>query len=848
MLKQIYRIIILLAVFIAALSYFSGDIKEVVFDIDNTTDMEEVTFPLVTIKTGDNVINQLHGYSSNLDANKIRESIIPLDLEQSFEVQIDQKDYSIKKLNYEVREFVGNALIETDSVSVFEEDGNLKTAKIKLQAKLEVNKEYAVKIILITSTSEKMYFYQRIKIYEDFRLKDKLDFIVEFHKAILDKNTAQDMIKYLEPSKDADNSSLAYVNINSSFELVSWGNLQPVILTEIIPAVKEIYADTASVELTYIAQAAVGEQTETYRVTEFYRVRYSPDRMFLLNYERHMESVFDINLASVSQSELKLGITEDYEVPYVAGEDKTKIAFVRNRELWFYDLSGNEITKVFSFRQENTDYIRDIYDQHDIRIVNMDAEGNIDFMVYGYMNRGQYEGRVAILLYRYIRAENRIEEQVYVPIDEPYQTLKENMGELSYINSQEIFYFQVYNNIYSYNMITRKLSETAKNVGRNQVMVFGDLSHVVWQENADPKLSESIKIMDMESGSVSTITAEQGYNIRLLDMIDSNIIYGFVKVGDIASMIDGSIIVPLSTIEIAGLDKTFLKGYHKEGFYISGIEVKDNIIELRRVRKTSDEDRNRYTQAEADHIINKEQVREEVIQVTARVTDQALTEYYMALPETFVMDEVPEVLTTVSTIIEQDPTIRLPEAGQNVLLFYPYVTGGIEAAYENAADAIIVARDKAGVVWNNENRIVWERGVRTSKNTISAIENMSIGSAGDSVVNCLKLVLSYQGTDVPVSRLDLTGSSAYDILKEYSMYPPVRLTGITLDDALYYVSKNRPVIAMTGQGNAVVIYGYDTFNIMVMNPATGKKERMGIQDSTALFESAGNVFLSYLGN
>ena len=37
--------------------------------------------------------------------------------------------------------------------------------------------------------------------------------------------------------------------------------------------------------------------------------------------------------------------------------------------------------------QDESDYIRDVYDQHNIKIVNIDENGNIDFMVYGYMNR-----------------------------------------------------------------------------------------------------------------------------------------------------------------------------------------------------------------------------------------------------------------------------------------------------------------------------------------------------------------------------------------------------------------------------------------------------------------------------
>ena len=141
--------------------------------------------------------------------------------------------------------------------------------------------------------------------------------------------------------------------------------------------------------------------------------------MYLLNYDRHMEALFDIRNASVAKNELKLGISDDYEVPYVASADQKKLAFVRNKELWFYNLEDNDIVKVFSFVQEESDYLRDRYDQHDIRILNMDAEGNMDFIVYGYMNRGQYEGRVALVLYQYIRAENRIEELVYILLMNP---------------------------------------------------------------------------------------------------------------------------------------------------------------------------------------------------------------------------------------------------------------------------------------------------------------------------------------------------------------------------------------------------------------------------------------------
>jgi hypothetical protein len=846
--KIIYRIIILIGIFLAALSYFSRDIKEVVFDLDNTTVMEDTTFPLVTMKTGENQINLLHGYSSNLAANVLRETVTPLDTSQTFEICINQKEYNIKKLNYEIREFVDNILIESDSVSVFDNVDDEKRAKIKIKKVLETEKEYALKITLITSKSEKMYFYQRIKLYQDSHLKEKIDFVMDFHNAIMNKKTAEDIIKYLEPSANANNTSLSYVNINSSFEIVSWGNLKPKLLTKVIPSVKEIYSDTASIELSYMIESEVAGNIEQYQVTEFYRVRYGTDRMYLLNYERWMESIFDIKLASIAKNELKLGITTNNEVPYVTAEDKTKLAFVRSRELWFYNLEGNGITKVFSFRQENTDYIRDYYDQHDIRILDMDAEGNLDFMVYGYMNRGQYEGKVAIVLYRFIRAENRIEELLYIPVDEPYQTLKENLSELSYINSKDVFYFQLYNSIYSYDFTTRVITEIATGIGKQHLVVLKDLKYAAWQENADPKLAKNICIINLETGVIDKINAKTGYNIRLMDMIDSNIIYGFVDQGDIASMIDGSILAPLSIVEIASVDKKILKSYQKEGYYISGLEVKDNIVELRRVQRVTSNGRIAYSLASPDYIMNQVKAEAELINITTRVSEEALTEYYLTIPGGYVMKELPKETKAVSTVITEDPTVRLQQSDTNQIYYYPYITGGIEGAYDNAAEAIEVAKSGIGVVVNSKKQLIWERGVKVTSRTIRDFEMMDWSQTSTKTIErCLELMLSYQKVNVTNKDLNLDNSTIYEVLRKRSKYTPIRLTGVTLEDVMYYISNNRPVIGLTGLNKAVLIYGYDAFNIMIIDPSTNKKEKIGFHDGAKMFQDAGNIFISYLG-
>lgn len=849
MLKLIYRVIILLAIFVISLSYFSRGIKEVVFDIDNTTVMEDATLPLVSVKLGDDNINLILGYCSNLDANKIRDSIIPLGNDKVFELLIDEKNYEIKKINYEIREFTGNSLIESDSVSVFDRVGELLCARIKLKSDLKQGKEYAVKITLVTSESKKIYYYQRIKTDDKFYLHDKLSYVMSFHEAIKDKKTAESIIRYLEPTKDAPNSSLAHVDIHSSFDLITWGKLKPVLLTDIIPSVREINRDTASIELKYVIEAEVADRIERYRVTEFYRVRYSPDRMYLLNYERYMESIFDVSLASTSRSELKLGITSDTALPYLTSADNSKVAFVRDGQLWYYDLDANEITRVFSFRQNNTDYIRDMNDQHDIRLINMDAEGNMYFLVYGYMNRGQYEGRTGLLLYHYIRAENRIEEKVYIPVDEPYQIMKESLGELIYVNAKDNFFFQIDNSIYSYSLITKKLDCLASGIGRKQLVFFKDLYCAVWQENNEAARSDNIYILNLESGNIDKIHAPAGYGIVLLGNIESNIIYGFVNREYITSRVDGYVIEPVSSLEIAARDKKVLKSYSAGEYFISGIEVNDNIIELKRVSRVYEDGRVIFRPAEDDSIMSQKKEKSEPVGISFRVTEQALTEYYMTLPSGFEMKRVPKVKSTVNTVIDQDPTLRLPEPEQTELLYYPYTITGVAGAYSEAADAILLAKEGVGVVMDSNRQLIWERGVKalTASAYVSGFDSLEFDAFPDTPVEgAVYIMLKSQGQNIPVNDLIKSQASAYALLKSYSRYNPIRLTGVSLDDALYFVVRGKPVLAMTGANKAVVIYGFDAYNICVADPANGKKSKIGLQTAAKLFEENGNIFISYL--
>lgn len=58
--------------------------------------------------------------------------------------------------------------------------------------------------------------------------------------------------------------------------------------------------------------------------------------------------------------------------------------------------------------------------------------------------------------------------------------------------------------------------------------------------------------------------------------------------------------------------------------------------------------------------------------------------------------------------------------------------------------------------------------------------------------------------------------------------------------------RERPVYARTGDDAALLIIGYDAANIIVYHSDTDQYTKMSTDNASQVFESAGNVFISYV--
>ena len=838
--KHFYKALGLFVLFGLSIFFFSRNIPNISVGTATATSLQDSTFPLVYLQINKFTVNTLHGYSSELDSSKVRESITPLDSTKTFSVKIAENESSIKKLDYEVKDIINDKIISENTLSAFSMEDGYRTAKIKLDTAFDTSTEYGLKIILTTNYSKKIYFYTRIKYYDsDFFLKEKLNFVSDFHDTTFGKDTGLNLEDYLETNGTND-TSLSNVTIYSSKKLVKWNKLNPTIISECVPTIKEINIETAAVEQCYYVTAKTSSGKETYQVKEFYRVRYSGGRIYLLYFQRTLESVFDPSLTSLTQSEFKIGITNKEDLDIVSNEDNTKVAFVRNGCLWYYDMKTNQLNEVFSFIQNSGDYLRDYYDQHDIRILNVDNDGIIDFVVYGYMNCGDYEGRVSILLYNYDPSENQINERIYIPLDTTYQQLKEDFGDFCYVNRKNIFYFSLYDRVYAYNITSKKYDILTKNASSDNFAMLEDAKCFVWSNATKKKPASSITIMNLESEKQITLSAKKNQSIRVLGTIASNVVYGYVRNSDIYVSPDGESISPVYQLMIADSEGQVLKEYHSKNVYITETKLDQDIIRLKRIKKT----KNGIKRISDDSIQHQKNNAVKSFELTDRYMDRTLTEKYLSLPSGFVMNEIPKTTSTKYVMVTENTTLYLSDPAKNASTkYYVYAYGSITGSVEDAGEAILQADEQMGVVMDSNSRIIWERGGKFNSKTLSNMDKTTVSSNVNSIKACIHMLL--QAAQVTTSPATIKGRSAMDMLKNY-LDTPVNLTGCTVDEILYFVSNEKPVIAMKDSTHAVLITAYDTSSVTWYDPGTASTTRMSLTNAETYFGNAGYVFISFI--
>ena len=181
----------------------------------------------------------------------------------------------------------------------------------------------------------------------------------------------------------------------------------------------------------------------------------------------------------------------------------------------------------------------------------------------------------------------------------------------------------------------------------------------------------------------------------------------------------------------------------------------------------------------------------------------------------------PPLVVDTKIIENPDRTLNMELTGEEGNRYYVYARGSLTGIYENVSSAVARAQEENGIVLDADQRYIWESNNTPDRASISAQDLPEAIAQASLDLEALNEALDGQGTVID-------------------------MTGCTLEQILYETGAQRPVITRGENGQVKVILGYDAYNTILYDPATGETAYYGMQDSTNAFQANGNVFLCYL--
>ena len=838
--KGIAKAGVLAIIFIVAVIVFSIATNHVNEDL--TTEMEQASLPVISVYDGTTEMNELYGYTTEMNAAFMRDTITPVEEDRKLPIVIQTYQTAIDTISYEIRSLDGKRLIANADVTSYEQNKGNITAQLEIQNLLQENEEYLL-LIKLQSGDRSIYYYTRIIEAADSYASECIEFAKDFNDRTFNSETAGTLATYMEKTT-GDNSTLQFVSLNSSLKQVSWANFEGKRLTAPVASIKEITGTYNVVVLSYVV-ASIGDsgESEYYNVEEYYRVRYTSSRIYLLNFERTMNQIFRGENASFFDNYIQLGIRSG-DVEYKTNEAGSIVAFVQEGELWCYNETENSLAKVFSFRGYEGIDSRENHGEHDIKVINIDEAGSVDYIVYGYMNRGIHEGQVGIAVYHYDSLSNTNEESVFIPSDKSYEVMKSELGQLMYVNEGGELYLMVDGCIYGIDLDTLKVRELISGLENETYAVSESNRFFAWTEGGAKEEASVIHVMNFSDEKVTDISESGGKYLRPLGFMQEDFVYGVANSSDVFPDAAGNTTFPMYQIKIVDLTDEgveVLKTYEKNGYFVSGVQIDDYTMYLNRIQYNG----TAYVEADQDMIMNHDGDSARIVDVHSTNTEKKQTQYQISLVNP-VKEKAPRLLTPKETILEEDRSVAMKDEGSTER-YYVYMKGKVIFTSTRVTEAIANANANMGVVIDADQQYVWKR---SRKATQAAFTDITVGTEdadAGSIAKCINAMLEKEGINISVSALIDGGETPKNILGNTMKNAKILdLTGCNIDEVLYYVSSGNPVFAMTGGDEAVLVVGYDANNITIYDPSVNMNYKLGLSEADEKFSGAGNVFFTYL--
>lgn len=816
--KIVKRIIILAGVFFIAMGIYlitaqrTMDQSEIVYTV-----MEDPSLPVVYTRMFEGEENRLAAYRQEMSQAVSREAITVLPEDRQLEIRVAECQAEIIAAQYEIRSMDLERLVERTTIETWENREGDSIMVLPIQNLLNRETEYLLHLMIEVENQGVLHYYTRILWTENDYGSQMMALAREFSTKSLSPSQAGDLVTYLETSSTADNSSLGHVTIKSSFSQITWAGLEMNLEGAMKVVLRDLDGIMGQVQVKYqVSRQSEGGETEHYEVTDYYTMRWNSERIYMMAFDRITNQIFSGDQELYSGRRLMLGIGNDEAVQVERSPNGRYLGFVFNRDVWCYDQEEGKIVKIFSFRSSEDDSGRSDYDRHNAQIASVNNEGDVEFLVYGYMNRGRHEGYQGIGLYQYDHS-GAMEERFFVPVTESFDEIRLDMERLSYFNDTGMLYLFHDHAIFGIDLSSNEYMVVADGLMEGYYAVSEDGGRVAWQEGTDIHQSTIIHIFDLTTGVTQEIRAPEGDVVQCLGFVQDDFVYGLADEGGTWILNGRTEGLPMYALEIVNGDLELETRYEKEGYYITNVNVEDARIHIERYRK---EGEHSYTYIDDDTIVCNTPADETYMEGIGWFASEIRRKLYFVQLDSEVKNNQNVKVTAARQITYDNSEILALESSVRTpgMKFYAYGQGKLLGIYGEFEEAVNGAYESMGLVTDENQRILWNRVDRGGSVTIRDPQR-----AAYEIIRNLGSFTEEVETESGVMLLDARGCS--------------------LNQVLYFIGQGYPVLTYTEENHYVLLNGFDQYNVSIFYPETGETIKMGLNDGGEYFKNRKNDFI-----
>ncbi len=458
-----------------------------------------------------------------------------------------------------------------------------------------------------------------LKYYQHFYLDDNKiideinEKVMNFHNATFDKNKKM-VSSLVTGTGTSESGSFNYVNNNSPLDSIIWDYEKDIVkMNEPIIRITNIDNNNSiyHVELSYTIAVRANHEFEYWDFVEKYEIA-GREQPRINSFERKGYTKTDPYFDKASK-QIIVGSGDNDIISSKEQSDNMRFySFVKNNQLWLFDNTTNKLTKVFGFDKLDSDYIVDNYNAHKIKINSLDDEGNINYIVYGYMNTGKYQGDNGISLYEFNYYLGNNENLGFVNL--PYGFDKMDYYINSYIyrpKGNNLMYTILDGGLYQFNFANRSVVNITDDIpfNKDNITITRDRKAIFWNENSNIKLNKNVKCIIINGSSAEEVNInDDTYNNNLIGNYKDYIIIGYYDVHETIEKLNGEVNYYYNKVQVLdSTGKVIQECIPTTGTFYSNVEISINGIKLTTVKKVKTINANpRYSKVKTQTVKQEE--------------------------------------------------------------------------------------------------------------------------------------------------------------------------------------------------------------------------------------------------